>query len=122
MGLEGLDGVFFDGFYFGESLAIVEVDKVGGPIILASLSAFRAVPSEVSYFSALETSVRLVSCGGCVALEVTLQTISLIAVGVLSSAEVVASVVSSVVSSSWCPVSVYIHGDRGVVHPSGSIR
>ena len=55
--MEGFDGVFFDGFRLGESLVVVKVDKVGGPIILASLSAFRTVPSEVSYFSALEAGV-----------------------------------------------------------------
>ncbi len=121
MGLKGFDRIFFDGFCFRESLAIVEVDKVGSPIVLVSLSAFGAVPSEVSYFSALETGVGLVSCGGRVALEVTLRTIPLVAVGVLSSAEVIASVVSSVVSSGWCSVSVYIHGDRSVIHPSRSI-
>ncbi len=121
MGLEGFDRVFFDRFRFRESLVVVEVDQVGGPIVLASLSAFGAVPSEVSYFSALETGVRLVPCSGRVALEVTLRTVPLIAVGVLSSAEVIASVISSVVPSGWCPVSVYIHGDWGVIHPSWSI-
>ena len=55
--MKGFDRVFFDGFRFRESLAIVEVDKVGGPIVLASLSAFGAVPSEVSYFSALEAGI-----------------------------------------------------------------
>ncbi len=57
MGLEGFDGVFFDGFCFGESLAIVEVDEVGGSVVLASLSALGAVPGEVSYFSALEACI-----------------------------------------------------------------
>jgi len=58
LGLEGFDGVFFDGFCFWETLTVVEVDEVGGLVVLASLSAFRAVPSEVSYFSALEAGVR----------------------------------------------------------------
>ncbi len=121
MGLKGFDWVFLDRFRFGESLVVVEVDQVGGPVVLTSLSTFRAVPSEVSYFSALETSVRLVSCGGRVALEVTLRAVSLIAIGVLPSAEVVASVVPSVVSSRRCPISVYIHGDWGVVHPARGV-
>ncbi len=122
MGLKGFDGVFFDSFCFRESLAIVKVDEVGGSIILASLSAFRTIPSEMPYFSALKAGVRLISCGGRVALEVALWAVSLIAVGILSSTEVIASVVSSVVSSRWCPIPVYVHGDRGVVHPAWGIR
>ncbi len=122
MGLKGFDWVFFDRFRFGESLAIVKVNKVGGPIVLASLSAFGTVPGEVSYFSALETGIRGVSCGGRVALEVILWSVSLVAVGILSSPEVIASVVSSVVASGWCPVSVYIHGNWSVVHPTRSVR
>ena len=121
MGLKGLDGVLFDGFCFGESLAIVKVDEVGGSVILASLSTFGTVPSEMPYFSALEAGVRLVSCGGCVALEVTLRAVSLVAVGILSSTEVIASVVSSVVSSRWCPVPIYVHGNGGVIHPARGI-
>ncbi len=85
MGLEGFDGVLFDGFCFGESLAIVKVDEIGGPVILASLSAFRAVPSEVSYFSALEACIRCVSRSSGVALEVALWTISLVAIGVTAA-------------------------------------
>ena len=63
----------------------------------------------------------MVSCGGRIALEVGLRTVSLITVGVLSSAEVVASIVSSIVSSRWGPVSIYVHGDRGVVHPTRGV-
>jgi len=122
LGLKGFDGILFDGFCFGESLAIVKVDKVSGSIVLSSLSTFGAVPGEVSYFSALEASVRLVSRGGRIALEIVLRAVPLIAIGVLPSAEVVASVVSSVVPSRWCPVPIYIHGDRGVVHPTRGIR
>ena len=58
MGLEDFDGVFFSSVSFSEILVIVEIDEVGRLIILASLATFWAVPSEVSYFSALETSVR----------------------------------------------------------------
>ena len=43
--------------------------------------------------------------------------IPLISVGVLSSPEVIASVVSSIVPSGWCPIPVDIHGNRGIVHP-----
>ncbi len=68
-----------------------------------------------------ETGVRLVSCGGRVALEVTLRTVSLITVRVLSSTEVIASVVPSVVSLGWCSVPVYVHRDRSVIHPTWSI-
>ena len=121
MGLEGLNGVLLDRFYFGESLAIVEVDEVSGLVILTSLSAFRAISGEVSYFSALETGVRLVSRGGRIALEVALRAVSLIAVRVLSSAEVVAPVVPSVVSLDRCSVPIYVHRDRGVVHPTWGI-
>ena len=121
MGLEEFNRVLFYRLCFREALAIVEVDKIGGLIVLSSLSALGAVPGEVSYFSALETGIRRVSCGGRVALEVILWTVSLIAVGVLSSAEVVASVIPSVVSSCWCPVPIYVHRDRSVVHPAWGI-
>ena len=57
MGLEGFDGVLFDGFHLGESLAIVEVDEIGGSVVLTPLSAFRTVSGEVSYFSTLEACV-----------------------------------------------------------------
>jgi len=57
LGLEGFDGVFFGSVGFGEGLVIVEVNEIGRLIVLASLAAFWAVPSKVSYFSALETSV-----------------------------------------------------------------
>ncbi len=115
--MEDFNGIFFYWFCLWEALTIVKIDEVGGPIVLASLSAFRAVPGEMSHFSALETGIRGVSCGGCVALEVILWSVLLVAVGVLSSPEVIASVVSPIVSSSWGSVSVYVHGDRGVVHP-----
>ena len=120
--MKGLDGVLFDGFCFRESLAIVEVNEVGGSVVLASLSAFWAVPSEVSYLSALEAGVRLISCGSRVALEVSLRAVSLVAVRILSSAEVVAPVVSPIVSSRRCPVPVYVHRNWGVIHPSRGVR
>ncbi len=122
MCLKDLDGVFFYGFCFWEALVVVEVDEVGGSIVLASLSAFRAVPSEVSYLSALEAGVGGVPGGGCVALVVILGAVSLVSVRILSSSEVVASVVSSVVPASWSSVPVDVHGDRGVVHPARSVR
>ncbi len=121
MGLEGLDRVFFYSLCFREALVIVEVDEVGGPIVLASLLAFRAIPSEMSYFSALEACVRRVSHCGHVALEVVLRAVPLITVGVLSSAEVAASIVSSIVPSCWCPVPIYVHRNRSVVHPAWSV-
>jgi len=58
LGLEGFDGVFFGNLGFGESLVVVEVNEIGRSIVLASLAAFWAIPSEVSYFSALEASIR----------------------------------------------------------------
>ncbi len=119
--MEDFDGVFFDGFGFWKALIVVEVNKICGPVILASLSAFRAVSGEVSYFPTLEACIRCISCGGHVALEVILGAISLIPVRVLSSSEVIPSVIPLVVSSGWGPVPVYIHGNWGVVHPSGSI-
>ena len=121
MGLKDFNGVFFYSFCFREALIIVEVDKVGGSIVLASLSAFRTVPSEVSHFSALEAGIQRISRGGCIALEVALWAVSLVLVGVLSSSEVVAPIISSVVSSGWCPVSVYIHRDWGVIHPTRGV-
>ncbi len=101
MGLEDFNGVFFYGLYFREALVIVEVNEVSGSVVLASLLTFRAIPSEVSYFSALEACVRRVSHCGRVALEVVLRVVPLISVGVLSSAEVIPSVVPSVVPSGW---------------------
>ena len=101
-------------------MAIVEVDQVGGSVVLASLSAFGAVSSEVSYFSALKTCVGGVSCCSCVGLEVV-RAVSLVSVRVLSSTEVVSSVVSSVVPSGWCPVPIQIHWNRGVIHPSRGV-
>ena len=56
--MEYFNGVFFDGFHFGESLAIVEVDEVGGLVVLAPLSTFRAVSGEMPHLSALEAGVR----------------------------------------------------------------
>ncbi len=119
--MDEFNGVFFYSLHFREALAIVEVDEVGHSVVLSSLSAFGAVPGEVSYFSALETGVRGVSCGGRVALEVILWSIPSVAVGVLSSLEVIASVVPSIVSSGWGLVLVYIHGDGGVIHPSRGV-
>ena len=55
-------------------------------------------------------------------MKVALQAIPLIPIGVLSSPEVVAPVVSSVVPSGWCSVSINVHGDWGVIHPSRSVR
>jgi len=55
--LEGFDGVFFNGISFHEVLIVVKVDEVGRSIILASLVVFWAIPSKVSYFSALEAGI-----------------------------------------------------------------
>jgi len=120
--LEGFDGIFFSNVGFNEALVVVEVDKISRPVILASLAVLWAVSSEVPYFSALEAGIRQVSRGSCVALEVVLWAIPLVSVGVLSSSEVVASVVSSVVSSGRRPVPIDVHRDRGVVHPSRGVR
>ena len=57
MGLEDFDGVFFDKVGFGEALVIVKVDEVRRPVVLASLTVFRTVSSEVSYFAALEARI-----------------------------------------------------------------
>jgi len=57
LGLEDLDGVLFDDVSFGEVLVIVEVDEVRRSVVLTSLAALWAIPSEVSYFSTLETGV-----------------------------------------------------------------
>jgi len=56
-----------------------------------------------------------------VSLEVVLWTISLIPVGVLSSSEVIASVISSVIPSGWRSISVDIHQDWSVIHPSRGV-
>ncbi len=122
MGLEDFDGVFLGNVSLGEVLIIVKVDEVCHSVILTSLATLRAVPSEVSYFSALKTCVQRVSHGGRIALEVVLRAVPLVSIGVLSSAEVISLVVSSVVPLGWCPVPIYVHWDWGVVHPAGSIR
>ncbi len=57
MGLEDFDGVFLISVGFGEALVVVEVDEVGCSVILTSLAAFWAVPSEVSHFSALKAGI-----------------------------------------------------------------
>jgi len=120
LGLEGFDGVFFDIVDFGDSLIVVEVNEVSCPVVLSSLSAFRAVSGKVSYFSTLEAGVRCVPCGGRVALEV-IRTVSLVSIGVLSSAEVISSIVPPIVPSGWCSVPVYVHRNWGVIHPSRGI-
>ena len=55
--MEGFNGVFFSGVGSDEVLVVVEIDEVGRLVILASLSVFRAISHEVSYFSALKTCV-----------------------------------------------------------------
>jgi len=57
LGLEDFDGVFFDGFSLGEVLVVVEINEISCSVVLSSLAAFQAVPSEMSYFSALKTGV-----------------------------------------------------------------
>ena len=121
MGLEGFNGVFLDGFHLGESLAVVEVDEVSGSIVLTPLSAFRTVPGKMSYFSALEAGVRRVPSSSGIPLEVVLGPIPLVSVGVLSSVEVIASVIPSIVSSGWRPVPIDVHWNWGVIHPSRGI-
>ena len=55
-------------------------------------------------------------------MEVALWAIPLIAVGVLSSSEVIPSIVSSVVPSSWCSIPIDVHRNRGVIHPARGVR
>ena len=54
-------------------------------------------------------------------MEVVLWAIPLIPVGVLSSPEVIASVVSSVIPSGRGSVPINVHGDWGVIHPLGGV-
>ncbi len=49
------------------------------------------------------------------------RAIPLVSVGVLSSPEVVASIIASVIPSGWCSVPIDIHRNGGVVHPSWGI-
>ena len=90
------------------------------------LSALWAVPSKVSYLSALEARVQGVPGSSSVPLKVVLGAIALVAVVVPLSAEVVTMVVSlsAIVSlpSGRCSVLINVHGNWGVVHPSGSVR
>ncbi len=80
-----------------------------------------AVSGKVPYFSALETGIRQIPRSSGVPLEVVLGAVSLVSIRVSLSTEVIAPVVPSVVPSSWCPVPVNVHWDRGIIHPSGSI-
>ncbi len=95
MGLEDFDGVFFDGVGFREALIVVKIDEVSRSIILSPLAAFWAVSGKVS--------------------------VPLVAVRVLSSSEVIAPIVSSIVPLSWSSVPIDIHGDQSVIHPSQGI-
>ena len=91
-------------------------------VVLTIWAVFRTVPGKVPYFSTLETGIGRVVRGGGISLEIVLWAISLISVGVLPSAKVIASVVSLVVPLSWRPVPVNIHWDGGVVHPPWCVR
>ncbi len=120
--MEEFNGVLFYSLRFWETLAVIEVNEVGCSIVLSSLSVFGTVSGEVSYFSALEAGIQGVSGGGRVALEVILWAVSLVPVRVLLSSEVIPLVIPLVVSLGWGPVPVYIHGNWGIVHPTGSVR
>ena len=63
----------------------------------------------------------MVSRSGRVALKVSLWAVPLIAVGVLPSSEVIASIVAPIVSSRRRSAPIYVHGNWGVIHPSGSV-
>ena len=92
---------------------------------------FWAVSGIVSFFSTLEAGIRSVSYSGGIYLGVVLVSVALIAVVVPLSAIVITTIVvvaaivslASVVplSSGRCSVSINVHRDRGVVHPSWSI-
>ncbi len=121
--MKGFDWVFLDDIGVGIVLTIVEVDQVGRLIVLIVWTAFQTVSSIVSYFSTLEAGVQQISGSSGISLKVVLRAIALVAVVVPLSSEVIATVVATVVSlsSGWCPVSVNVHGDRGIVHPSWHI-
>jgi len=124
--LEGFNWVFFNDVGIGITLIVVEIDQVGCPIILITLVAFWAVSGEVSYFSTLEAGVQGIPSGGSVPLRVVLGSVPLIAVRVPLSMEVIALIVSLAMviplSVVWCSVLINVHGDRGVIHPSWSVR
>ncbi len=121
MGLEGFDWVFLIGVSVDEALVIVEVNQVGCSVVLIVWVTFWAVPSKVSYFSALEAGVRRVPSSGGIPLEVVLGPIPLVSVGVLSSTEVIASVIPLIVSLGWHPVPINVHWNQGVIHPSRGV-
>ena len=54
-------------------------------------------------------------------MKVVLWAVPLIPVGVLPSPEVVASVVSSVVSLGRCSVPIDVHRDGSVIHPARGV-
>ena len=55
-------------------------------------------------------------------MEVVLRAIPLVPIGILSSSEVVTSIVSSVVPLGRCPIPVDVHRDGGIVHPARGVR
>jgi len=57
LALEGFDGIFFYGVGVGITLIVIEINQVGGAVILVPLLAFWAISGKVPYFSALEASV-----------------------------------------------------------------
>jgi len=121
LGLENFYWIFFVDVSVGEGLIVIEVDQVSRSIILVVWAAFWTVSGEVSYFSTLEAGVGRVSGGSGIPLKVILGSVSLVPIGVLPSMEVVASIVSSVVSSGRRPISVDVHWDGSVVHPSRGV-
>ncbi len=120
MGLEDFDWVFF--ISVSEVLVVVEVNQVGRSIVLAIWATFWTISGKMPHFSTLEAGIGRVSYSSGVPLEVVLWVVSLISVGVLSSLEVIASVVSSVVSSGRRSIPVNIHWNWSVIHPSRGIR
>jgi len=93
-------------------------------IVLIVLAALWAVSSEVPFFATVKAGVRGVPCCGSIPLGVILVSVALIAVVVPLSMVIVAVVVSltAVVSLPVVgSVSVNVHGDWSVVHPSWGV-
>ncbi len=94
MGLKGFYWIFLNDISVGVVLTVVKIDEIGRSIVLAVWMAFWAVPGVMSLFSTLEAGIRRIPGGSHISLEIGLGVISLVAVVIPLSLEVIAMIVS----------------------------